>query len=117
MCSYNQVNGTQACQNDKTLNGLLKGELEFQGNVMSDWGATKTGIPSVLGRLDIDMPGRDNLMGLNLLPAVQNGSISEARITDMVVRTLAPYFLLGQDQNYPPLNLSYDAIGDHHLVN
>jgi len=25
--------------------------------------------------------------------------------------------LLGQDQNYPPLNLSYDAIGDHHLVN
>ena len=38
MCSYNQVNGTQACQNDKTLNGLLKGELGFRGNVMSDWG-------------------------------------------------------------------------------
>ena len=33
MCSYNQVNGTPACQNDKTLNGLLKGELQFPGNV------------------------------------------------------------------------------------
>ena len=117
MCSYNQVNGTQACQNDKTLNGLLKGELGFRGNVMSDWGATKTGIPSVLGGLDINMPGHDNLMGGNLVPAVKNGSISEARIDDMVIRTLAPYFLLGQDQNYPPLNLSYDAIRDHHIIN
>jgi beta-glucosidase len=117
MCSYNQVNGTQACQNDKTLNGLLKGELGFQGNVMSDWGATKTGIPSALGGLDIEMPGHDNLLGLALLPAVQNGSISEARITDMVIRILAPYFLLGQDQDYPPLNLSYDATREHYLVN
>jgi len=117
MCSYNQVNGTQACQNDKTLNGLLKGELAFQGNVMSDWGATKTGLPSALNGLDIDMPGHDNLMGLALLPGVQNGSISEARITDMVVRILAPYFLLGQDQNFPPLNLSFDATSDHYIVN
>jgi beta-glucosidase len=118
MCSYNQVNGTQACENNKTLNGLLKDELGFQGNVMSDWGATKTGIPSVLGGLDIDMPGiGEGLMGLALLPAVQNGSISEARITDMVVRIMAPYFLLGQDQNYPPHNVSIDVMGDHYLVN
>jgi hypothetical protein len=86
--------------------------------VMSDWGATKTGLPSALGGLDIDMPGHsDNLMGINLLPGVQNGSISEARITDMVVRILAPYFLLGQDQDFPSINLSYDATGEHYIVN
>ena len=117
MCSYNQVNGTPACQNNETLNGLLKGELGFQGNVMSDWGATKTGIPSVLAGLDIDMPGHDNLMDIHLLPAIQNGTIPEARIDDMVVRILAPYFLLGQDQDYPPINLYYDATGDHNLIN
>jgi beta-glucosidase len=32
ICSYNRVNDTQACQNDKTLNELLKSELEFLGN-------------------------------------------------------------------------------------
>jgi beta-glucosidase len=117
MCSYNQVNGTQACQNSKTLNGLLKDELEFRGNVMSDWGATKVGVESALGGLDIEMPGRDGLMGYALLQAVKNGSITEARIDDMVIRILAPYFLLGQDQNYPQLNLSYDATRDHYLVN
>ena len=31
MCSYNQVNNSYACQNSKTLNGLLKTELGFQG--------------------------------------------------------------------------------------
>jgi beta-glucosidase len=117
MCSYNQINGTQACQNDKTLNGLLKGELAFPGNVMSDWGATKTGIESVLGGLDIDMPNGGNLMGYALLAAVQNGSITEARINDMITRNMAPYYLLGQDQGYPTLDLNRDATGDNYLVN
>lgn len=31
MCSYNRINGSYACQNSKTLNGLLKEELGFQG--------------------------------------------------------------------------------------
>ncbi|UJR34257.1 hypothetical protein I4U23_021661 [Adineta vaga] len=117
MCSYNQVNGTQACQNDKTLNGLLKDELGFQGNVMSDWGATKVGLESALGGLDVNMPGSDDLMGYSLLQDIKNGSLSEARVTDMVVRIMAPYFLLGQDQSYPPLNLTYDAIRDHRIIN
>jgi beta-glucosidase-like glycosyl hydrolase len=38
MCSYNQLNGSYGCQNSKALNGLLKGELGFQGFVVSDWG-------------------------------------------------------------------------------
>lgn len=34
MCSYNQINGSYGCQNSKTLNGLLKEELGFQGFVL-----------------------------------------------------------------------------------
>jgi beta-glucosidase len=40
MCSYNRLNASYGCQNSKTLNGLLKTELGFQGYVVSDWGAT-----------------------------------------------------------------------------
>jgi beta-glucosidase len=36
MCSYNRINGSYACQNSKAINGLLKGELGFQGYVHSD---------------------------------------------------------------------------------
>ena len=31
MCSYNQVNNTQSCQNNHLLNDILKGEMGFQG--------------------------------------------------------------------------------------
>lgn len=31
MCSYQRINNSYACQNSKTLNGLLKTELGFQG--------------------------------------------------------------------------------------
>lgn len=116
MCSYNRVNGTPACQNKRTLNELLKEELEFPGNVMSDWGATKTGVQSVLGGLDIDMPGGDGLMGIALVRAVQNGTIPETRIDDMITRVLAPYYLLGQDAGYPTIDLNRDALGDHYKI-
>lgn len=33
-------NGTHACANSETLNGLLKTELNFQGMVLSDYGGT-----------------------------------------------------------------------------
>ena len=36
MCSYNLINGTDACENNNTMNGILKNELGFQGFVMSD---------------------------------------------------------------------------------
>ena len=47
MCAYNRLNGTYACENSKSLNGLLKEELGFQGYVMSDWGGTHSGIAGV----------------------------------------------------------------------
>lgn len=31
MCSYQRINNSYGCQNSKTLNGLLKTELGFQG--------------------------------------------------------------------------------------
>ena len=117
MCSFNQINGTPACQNDKAQNRLLKGELEYLGNIMSDWGATKTGVESALGGLDLEMPGGDDLMGSALAPAVRNGSISQERIDNMVVRIMAPYYLLNQDQGYPSINLDGNFVKDNDKIN
>ncbi|MCK7531706.1 MAG: hypothetical protein MZV63_12100 [Marinilabiliales bacterium] len=40
MSAYNRVNGTYACENDHTLNDILKGEWGYEGIVMSDWFGT-----------------------------------------------------------------------------
>lgn len=56
MCAYQRVNGSHACQNSATQNGLLKTELGFQGYIMSDWGATHPGVASIEAGLDMNMP-------------------------------------------------------------
>src|SRR2546421_2346729 len=40
MCAYNRINGVYACENPDTLKRILKGQLGFDGFVMSDWGGT-----------------------------------------------------------------------------
>jgi beta-glucosidase-like glycosyl hydrolase len=57
MCSYNRLNNSHGCANSKTLNGLLKTELGFNGFVVSDWFAQHSGVSSALAGLDMAMPG------------------------------------------------------------
>ena len=53
-CVSDQVNQTYACENDRTLNQLLKDEGAFQGYVMSDWGAHHSTLAAVAG-LDVSL--------------------------------------------------------------
>ena len=85
MCSYNRVNNTYACENSKTMNGILKGELDFQGFVVSDWGGQHAGVDSANAGLDVTMPD-SGFWGTELVTMVQNGSVSEDRVTDMATR-------------------------------
>ncbi|KAH9025136.1 glycoside hydrolase superfamily [Lactarius hengduanensis] len=112
MCSYNLVNGVYACDNNSTLNGILKSEFGFQGFVMSDWSAKHSTISAITG-LDMTMPGDitvfsgTSYFGANLTAYVQNGTIPEARVDDMATRILAGWYLLGQDSpSYPHTNFN-----------
>ena len=112
MCSYNLVNGTYACENNSTMNDILKNELGFQGFVMSDWGAQHSTISAMTG-LDMTMPGdipfsgSNTYFGANLTAYVENGTIPEARVDDMATRILASWYLLGQDSpDYPTTNFN-----------
>lgn len=104
MCSYNLVNNSYACGNSKLLNGILKDELGFQGFVQSDWLAQRSGVASALSGLDMSMPGDGlhwmdgkALWGGLLTQAVLNGSLPLERLNDMVTRTVAAWYQLGQD--------------------
>ncbi|THU91448.1 glycoside hydrolase family 3 protein [Dendrothele bispora CBS 962.96] len=119
MCSYNLINQTFACENDKTQNDILKREFGFRGYIMSDWSATKSTFGSVKGGLDMTMPGDidfgDGLsyFGGNLTTYVTNGTIPESRVDDMATRILASWFLLRQDSpSYPAVNFNAFHIDD-----
>ncbi|KAJ7720754.1 beta-glucosidase [Mycena maculata] len=137
MCSYNKINQTQACQNSKLINGVLKEELGFQGFIMSDWAAMIDGVQPALAGLDMNMPGfvgygigdqndpdpataTNSWWGAQIATMVANGSVPESRVDDMVTRILAAWYQLGQDADYPDVNFSQlteETYLDGELVN
>lgn len=100
MCSYQRTNNSYACENSKLLNGILKTEFGFEGFVVSDWQAQQSGISTANAGLDIVMPD-GGFWGKNLSEAVTNGSVSIDRLNDMVTRTMASFYYLNQNDNYP----------------
>jgi len=100
MCSYNRFNNSYSCQNSYSLNGLLKGELGFQGFVVSDWGAQLTGEASANAGLDMAMPASTYWENGNLSLSVSNGTIAQSRLDDMATRIIAAWYRL-EEVNSP----------------
>ncbi|TYJ52305.1 hypothetical protein B9479_007091 [Cryptococcus floricola] len=103
MCSYNQINGTPACENDSALNGVLKEELNFEGFVLSDFGAAHSTVESAIHGMDMELP-TEQFYGKELLKAVERGDVSSERLDDMVRRILTPYLALQHNSSYPKVN-------------
>ena len=118
MCSYNKINGTWACENDRVLNQIAKEELGFKGYVMTDWNAQHSTVESAVNGLDMTMPGSDFnggnvLWGPALSQAVNSGRVPQERVDDMVRRILASWYFYGQDQDFPSVNLDANVQGNH----
>ncbi|MGC3029144.1 glycoside hydrolase family 3 C-terminal domain-containing protein [Burkholderia sp. DN3021] len=103
MCSYNKLNGVYACENPYLLTTVLKNEWGFKGVVQSDWGATHSTVAAVQAGLDEEQPGAaddgnaplGSYFNTKLRAALQAGSVSVARLNDMVQRRLRTLIRIG----------------------
>ena len=109
MCSYNLIEGDYACENDYTLNQVLKKAWGFQGFVISDWFATHSTAKAALAGLDMEQP-LDRYFGEPLKVAVQDGKVPMARLDDMVRRILRSEFASGIVDD-PPVRKVPDVVG------
>jgi len=100
MCAYNKINGDYSCENDYTLNQVLKKDFGFKGWVLSDWGGTHSTVKAALNGLDQENP-EDIYFGARLKKAVENGGVPVARLNDMVHRILRSMFAVGVIDNPP----------------
>jgi beta-glucosidase len=120
MCSYNRINSTYSCSNNKTINGLLKTELDFKGFTVSDWGAQQDKLPSAQAGLDVAMPNSQYWQDGALADAVGNGTLSKDRLVDMATRIVAAWYQFGQDSPTYPLGgvgIPSNLNGPHNYVN
>jgi len=113
MCSYNRINDVYACQNDKWQNGVLKGDWGYQGYVMSDWGAVHSTVQDANGGLDQQSGfpfDKQPYFARPLRDAVEDGSVTQARIDDMAHRILWALFDKGvMDHPLQPGVIDYAA--------
>ena len=87
MGAYNRVEGTYCCEHPELLTTILRDEWEWDGFVVSDWGATHSTAPAAGAGLDLEMPGPPSHFGSRLSEAVRAGEISE-EVVDAQVRRL-----------------------------
>jgi len=114
MCSYNRVGGTYACEHPTALADLKEG-LGFSGWVMSDWGATHSGVEAANAGLDMEMPG-SAWFGAELETAVGLGTVSETRLDDMVRRILTSAARIGLFEDPPVGSPSAVATSVEHVA-
>lgn len=75
MSSYNRLNGVWTSENHWLLTELLREEWGYEGIVMSDWFGSHTTEDSVIGGLDLEMPGPTRDRGEKLVAAVREGRV------------------------------------------
>ncbi|WP_330454599.1 MULTISPECIES: glycoside hydrolase family 3 C-terminal domain-containing protein [unclassified Streptomyces] len=88
MASYNGVNGVPVSQNTRLLTGILREEWEFDGIVVSDWGAVRDRVAALRAGLDLQMPGPGGRTDREVAAAVESGALDEA-LLDRTVDRLA----------------------------
>ncbi|HEY5256320.1 MAG TPA: glycoside hydrolase family 3 C-terminal domain-containing protein [Acidobacteriaceae bacterium] len=94
MCAYVKTNGSYSCESPYLLTTLLRKQLDFQGWVMSDWGATHSTVASANAGLDQEMPDA-KYYGALLKAAIESGQVSAATLDEHVRRILVTMFRFG----------------------
>lgn len=118
MPGYNLVNGDWASENAYLINTVLKGEWQYPGWVMSDWGATHSTVKAALAGLDVQSGASldpEPYFGAPLRAAVEAGKVPQARIDDMVRRQLRSLYAIGVIDRPPQPGAPIDYMA-HRLV-
>lgn len=88
MNSYNRINGTYVGETEEYLTEVLRKEWEFDGYVVSDWGAVNNRVEALKAGMDLEMPGNGGLNDRLIIRAVQEGALEEAVVDQACERIL-----------------------------
>src|SRR5690625_3448281 len=113
MCSYNKVNGTLASENERLLTEILRDEWNFDGIVVSDWGAVSERVDGLISGLELEMPSSNGINDQLIVDSVKQGELSE-EVLDRAVERLLKFIFKAVDENIE--NATYDEAGHHQFA-
>ena len=94
MCSYNKLNGTYASHSKYLLSDILRKKWQYDGLVVSDWGAVSDRVLGVKHGLDLEMPSSYGYHEHKIKEALMNGELTEEEInqaTNRVIKLVRKY--------------------------
>ncbi|MBR1524643.1 MAG: glycoside hydrolase family 3 C-terminal domain-containing protein, partial [Lachnospiraceae bacterium] len=113
MCSYNRINGLHASENKTYHPDILRDEWGFDGVVMSDWGAVNDRVKGLAAGLDLEMPGSYGINDMEIIEAVQSGSLPEKTLDRAVERILK---WIDKYESKKQKDVKWDKEADHELA-
>ena len=105
MGGYNLFRGQHACHNQYLMNEILKGEWQFDGAIISDWGGTQSTREAIYNGLDLEFGSWTDGLSMGATNAYDNylmanpyrqlireGKVGEEELNDKVRRVLRLIF-------------------------
>lgn len=94
MSAYNKVNGEYCTENKHLLEDILRKEWQYEGVVISDWGAENNRVAGIKVGQELEMPGGRGNGIEEIIKAVENGELQESNLNKLVDRILNVVFKL-----------------------
>ncbi|KAL4757262.1 glycoside hydrolase family 3 protein [Aspergillus foveolatus] len=89
MSVYNRINGSHCDASSEILSGILRSEWNWNGLVVSDWGATNTVGPSLKAGMDLEGPGPPFKRTEEAVKeSIKNGEVSVEQIEESALRLI-----------------------------
>lgn len=88
MSAYNKINGVYCSENKHLLKDILRDEWNYNGIVISDWGAENDRVEGIKATHDLEMPGGRGNGIQEIINAVKLNKITERELDEIVDRII-----------------------------
>lgn len=120
MGAYNLYKKEHCCESQELLNNILRKEWNYDGMIVSDWGAVHHTKEAANSALDIEMSVTNNFdeycMANPLKEAIQNGEVEEAVVDEKIRNILRMMFRLHMLEGEERQAGTYNALSHHQKV-
>lgn len=117
MGAYNLYKQEHCCESQELLNNILRKEWNYDGMIVSDWGAVHHTKEAANSALDIEMSVTNNFdeycMANPLKEAIQNGEVEEAVVDEKIRNILRMMFRLHMLEGEERQAGTYNALSHH----
>ncbi|MDI6401118.1 glycoside hydrolase family 3 C-terminal domain-containing protein [Balneolaceae bacterium ANBcel3] len=115
MCAYNKVNGEFCSQNARLLHEILREEWDYDGVMVTDWGACDDRVKGLVAGQDLEMPSSQGMNDQKIVHAVENKELP-VEILDRSVRRFLTFYNRAEDGKKKQGISSAPDLNAHHRI-